>query len=134
MCVNDLSPIPPPSVTHNWYSPSEGITLDTLTFGSYEYGAVGDGGKLEVKSFYESALNNRKLESEHSIKIIDPKEIILKKVIGEGNFGRVWGGKWRVTNVAVKEFVFAQAAISGKSTMKTDIVEEVSASPHVEQP
>jgi len=106
---------------------SDGITLDTLTFGNYSgYDSLSmndlEGG---VENYYESALHSRRIESEHSIKLIEPKEIVLIKVIGEGNFGRVWRGRWRVTNVAVKEFVFAQTAVTGKSKLKKEIIEEI---------
>jgi hypothetical protein len=32
----------------------------------------------------------------------------ITQIIGEGSFGRVWSGMWRSSQVAVKEFVFAQ--------------------------
>jgi serine/threonine protein kinase len=57
--------------------------------------------------------------------IIDPQEIFLQRIIGEGTFGRVWSAKWRSAGVAVKEFVFAQAAVAGKSLMQQEIVEEI---------
>mmetsp|Transcript_46493 Transcript_46493/g.86722 ORF Transcript_46493/g.86722 Transcript_46493/m.86722 type:complete len:813 (-) Transcript_46493:2001-4439(-) len=41
--------------------------------------------------------------------LIDPSEIVLHHVIGEGSFGRVWSAQWQSSQVAVKEFVFAQA-------------------------
>jgi hypothetical protein len=37
---------------------------------------------------------------------------------GEGSFGRVWSATWRASQVAVKEFVFAQAALSGNTSDK----------------
>jgi serine/threonine protein kinase len=57
--------------------------------------------------------------------MIDPAEVILSKIIGEGSFGRVWSGKWRNNSVAVKEFVFAQAALIGGSQHVSSIVEEI---------
>ena len=59
------------------------------------------------------------------ITLIDPKEIVLQRIIGEGTFGRVWVAKWRSSQVAVKEFVFAQAAVMGRSTQRKEIIEEV---------
>ncbi|EED88703.1 hypothetical protein THAPSDRAFT_264122, partial [Thalassiosira pseudonana CCMP1335] len=57
--------------------------------------------------------------------LIDPQEIILHRIIGEGSFGRVWSAKWGNSSVAVKEFVFAQAAVAGKSRQQQAIVEEI---------
>ena len=57
--------------------------------------------------------------------MIDPKDIVLHRIIGEGSFGRVWAASWRTSHVAVKEFVFAQAAVSGGSAQKRDIIEEI---------
>lgn len=50
---------------------------------------------------------------------------MLSKIIGEGSFGRVWSGHWRNNGVAVKEFVFAQAAIEGGSLQRSSIIEEI---------
>jgi len=44
--------------------------------------------------------------------LIEPSEIVLQHIIGEGSFGRVWAAQWRSSRVAVKEFVFAQAAVA----------------------
>ena len=46
-------------------------------------------------------------------------------IIGEGSFGRVWSAMWQSSQVAVKEFVFAQAAVSGGSNQRRDIIEEI---------
>ena len=42
-----------------------------------------------------------------------------------GTFGRVWRADWRSSKVAVKEFVFAQAAVVGKSSQQREIIEEI---------
>jgi serine/threonine protein kinase len=57
--------------------------------------------------------------------LIDPQQIFLQRIIGEGTFGRVWSARWRSASVAVKEFVFAQAAVAGRSSMRQAIVEEI---------
>lgn len=57
----------------------------------------------------------RHLPSHEFLLIIDPSEVILSKVIGEGSFGRVYSGFWRNNVVAIKEFIFAQSAIVGGS-------------------
>ena len=44
--------------------------------------------------------------------LIDPSEITLRHVIGEGSFGRVWSATWQSSDVAVKEFTLAQARVS----------------------
>ncbi|CAM9482831.1 unnamed protein product [Ectocarpus fasciculatus] len=67
----------------------------------------------------------RHLMKGHNLNIINPKEIMLHKIIGEGSFGRVWSGHWRSSSVAVKEFVFAQAAISGGSLQRNELIEEI---------
>jgi serine/threonine protein kinase len=51
--------------------------------------------------------------------------VILHRIIGEGTFGRVWSAKWGSSSVAVKEFVFAQAAVAGRSRQQQAIVEEI---------
>ena len=35
------------------------------------------------------------------LNIINPKEIVLHKIIGEGSFGRVWSGRWRSSRVSL---------------------------------
>ncbi|KAJ1456627.1 kinase-like domain-containing protein [Pelagophyceae sp. CCMP2097] len=57
--------------------------------------------------------------------MIDPSEIVLHHVIGEGSFGRVWAATWQSSQVAVKEFVLAQAAFAGGSFQRRDIIEEI---------
>jgi len=67
----------------------------------------------------------RHLPVQEYLLMIDPKEIVLSTVIGEGSFGRVWSGRWVRNDVAVKEFVFAQAAIEGNSLQRGSIIEEI---------
>ncbi len=79
----------------------------------------------EFKKCFEKAMKARHLPTHESLLIINPKEISLSKIIGEGSFGRVWSGQWRNNAVAVKEFVFAQAAIVGESIDRMNLVEEI---------
>eukprot|EP00980_Cylindrotheca_fusiformis_P012670 scaffold3103_cov136-Cylindrotheca_fusiformis.AAC.8 len=93
-----------------------GISLDTLT-----YGAI----NADMTDAYKRAMQTRYVSQPHLLTIIDPQQIFLQKIIGEGTFGRVWSARWRSASVAVKEFVFAQAAVAGKSAMQQEIVEEI---------
>lgn len=94
----------------------KGISLDTLT-----YGAI----NADMTESYKRAMETRYVQQPHLLTIIDPQQIFLQKIIGEGTFGRVWSARWRSASVAVKEFVFAQAAVAGKSAMQQEIVEEI---------
>jgi serine/threonine protein kinase len=95
----------------------KGISLDTLTYSHEQNTTVADA--------YHRAMSNRFVEHPHLLTLIDPQEVILHRIIGEGTFGRVWSAKWGSSGVAVKEFVFAQAAIAGKSMQQQAIVEEI---------
>lgn len=95
----------------------KGISLDTLTYSAVE--------NTNVAEAYQRAMRTRFVQHPHLLTLIDPQEIILHRIIGEGTFGRVWSAKWRSSSVAVKEFVFAQAAVAGKSTMQNEIIEEI---------
>jgi serine/threonine protein kinase len=95
----------------------KGISLDTLTYSHVQNTNVADA--------YHRAMSNRFVEHPHLLTLIDPQEVILHRIIGEGTFGRVWSAKWGSSGVAVKEFVFAQAAIAGKSMQQQAIVEEI---------
>jgi serine/threonine protein kinase len=95
----------------------KGISLDTLTYSAIENSNITDA--------YQRAMKTRYVQHPHLLTIIDPQEIFLQRIIGEGTFGRVWSAKWRSASVAVKEFVFAQAAVAGKSSMQQEIVEEI---------
>lgn len=80
---------------------------------------------VDFRASFERAMQARHLPSHESLLIIDPREVILKKSIGEGSFGRVWSGYWRNNAVAIKEFVFAQAAIVGGSVDRNNIIDEI---------
>lgn len=95
----------------------KGISLDTLTYSALE--------NTNITDAYQRAMKTRYVQHPHLLTIIDPQEIFLQRIIGEGTFGRVWSAKWRSASVAVKEFVFAQAAVAGKSSMQQEIVEEI---------
>ena len=95
----------------------KGISLDTLTYSALENSSITDA--------YQRAMKIRYVQHPHLLTIIDPQEIFLQRIIGEGTFGRVWSARWSTASVAVKEFVFAQAAVAGKSSMQQEIVEEI---------
>jgi len=95
----------------------KGISLDTLTYSALE--------NTNITDAYERAMKTRYVQHPHLLTIIDPQQIFLQRIIGEGTFGRVWSANWRSSSVAVKEFVFAQAAVAGKSSMQQEIVEEI---------
>eukprot|EP00602_Paraphysomonas_sp_CaronLab_P007860 CAMPEP_0185032518 /NCGR_PEP_ID=MMETSP1103-20130426/20669_1 /TAXON_ID=36769 /ORGANISM="Paraphysomonas bandaiensis, Strain Caron Lab Isolate" /LENGTH=964 /DNA_ID=CAMNT_0027568451 /DNA_START=200 /DNA_END=3094 /DNA_ORIENTATION=+ len=80
---------------------------------------------IDLRQCFAKATQARHLTTNETLVMIDPKEIILSKIIGEGSFGRVWSGVWRNNNVAVKDFVFAQAALTGGSQHVNSIVEEI---------
>ena len=54
----------------------------------------------EFRLRFEKAMEARHLNKVHSLNIINPKEIMIHTVIGEGNFGRVWSGRWRGSSVS----------------------------------
>ena len=95
----------------------KGFSLDTLTYSAVESSSI-----MEA---YTRAMQTRYVHHPNLLTIIDPQEIFLQRIIGEGTFGRVWSARWRSASVAVKEFVFAQAAVAGKSSMQQQIVEEI---------
>lgn len=95
----------------------KGFTLDTLTYSALE--------NTNIMEAYHRAMETRYVQHPHLLTIIDPQEIFLQRIIGEGSFGRVWSARWRSASVAVKEFVFAQAAVAGRSSMQQEIVEEI---------
>ena len=95
----------------------KGISLDTLTYSAVESSSVADS--------YQRAMRTRFVDHPHMLTIINPAEIVLHRIIGEGTFGRVWSARWKSSSVAVKEFVFAQAAVAGRSSMQTAIVDEI---------
>ena len=95
----------------------KGFTLDTLTYSAME--------NTSMVEAYNRAMHTRYVHHPNLLTIIDPQEIFLQRIIGSGTFGRVWSARWRSASVAVKEFVFAQAAVAGKSSMQQKIVEEI---------
>jgi Protein tyrosine and serine/threonine kinase len=95
----------------------KGFSLDTLTYSTME--------NTNIMDAYQRAMKTRYVHHPNLLTIIDPQEIFLQRIIGEGTFGRVWSAKWRTASVAVKEFVFAQAAVAGKSSQQQQIVEEI---------
>lgn len=99
------------------HSQLKGISLDTLTDSHMNNSHIMDA--------YHRAMKTRYVQHPHLLTIIDPQEIFLQRIIGEGTFGRVWSARWRSAGVAVKEFMFAQAAVAGKSSMQQEIVEEI---------
>ena len=96
---------------------AKGISLDTLTYSAVQ--------NTNVAEAYQRAMRTRFVQHPHLLTLIDPQEIILHRIIGEGTFGRVWSARWRSSSVAVKEFVFAQAAVAGKSQQQNVIMEEI---------
>jgi hypothetical protein len=99
------------------------IPLGTLDSGS-GVGFRVDG--VDFKQCYEHAMRARELPVlGNSLLMINPNEVVLARVIGEGSFGRVWSGHWRNDHVAVKEFVFAQAAVVGGSVEKYRLIQEI---------
>lgn len=94
-----------------------GFSLDTLTNSSMD--------TSNILAAYNRAMETRHVKHRNLLTIINPQEIFLHRVIGEGQFGRVWSARWGTASVAVKEFVFAQAAVAGRSTMREQIVEEI---------
>lgn len=95
----------------------QGFTLDTLTYSAME--------NTSMVEAYNRAMHTRYVHRPNLLTVIDPQEIFLQRIIGSGTFGRVWSARWRSASVAVKEFVFAQAAVAGKSSMQQKIVEEI---------
>ena len=97
----------------------DGISLATLTGDTHNQFDV------EFGDAYRAAMKARHLRDAHALVLIDPAEIVLRDVIGEGSVGRVWAATWQSSEVAVKEFVLAQAAFAGGSLQRRDIVEAI---------
>lgn len=115
ICNRNLSQTVFPFLSGN--SQLKGISLDTLSYSAGE--------NTNIMDAYHRAMKTRYVQHPHLLTIIDPQEIFLQRIIGEGTFGRVWSARWRSASVAVKEFVFAQAAVAGKSSMQQEIIEEI---------
>jgi len=112
LCNRQLSSKLFPCLGLGDFSRDEGIPLDTLSTSN-------------ITDAYKRAMKLRYVEQPHLLTIIDPQEIFLQRIIGEGTFGRVWSARWKSSSVAVKEFVFAQAAVIGRSSMQQQIIEEI---------
>ncbi|KAH8070043.1 protein kinase [Aureococcus anophagefferens] len=102
-----------------------GISLQTLSYGfapdlDFEFSDA-----YERDGAAPSRKRARHLANRHALVMIDPSEIVLRDVIGEGSFGRVWSASWQSSEVAVKEFVLAQAAFAGGAMHRRDIIEEI---------
>ena len=74
--------------------------------------------KLEemVKDWYGVPENQFKIADEFKISQITSNQIEFEKMVGQGSFGQVWKGKWRETNVAIKQV--KQETIDEKSKKK----------------
>ena len=94
-----------------------GISLDTLTYSAIK--------NTNMNDIYQRAMKVRCVPNPHFLQLIDPQDIFLHRIIGEGTFGRVWSASLHSASVAVKEFVFAQAAVAGKSAQQNEIIEEI---------
>jgi serine/threonine protein kinase len=95
----------------------DGISLDTLTYSAIK--------NTDMNEVYQRAMKVRCVPNPLMLQLIDPQDIILHRIIGEGTFGRVWSARLNSASVAVKEFVFAQAAVAGKSAHQNEIIEEI---------
>lgn len=73
-----------------------GISLTTL---AGPHGLM-SGADAEFRLHFDRAMQARHLMKGHNLNIINPKEIMLHKIIGEGSFGRVWSGRWRSSGVS----------------------------------
>jgi len=101
---------------------TRGTSLAEMASYYSSYGKVDEGNMAEA---YERAMQARHLWNKSNLPVLDPTEIVLESVIGEGSFGRVWRGTWRHSAVAVKEFVFAQAAVKGNSKQRDELLQEI---------
>jgi len=90
-----------------------GIRLDTLAY------------SVSVNDAYQIAMRNRCVQSANQLPMIDPSTITLHRIIGQGTFGRVWSAGYYSSSVAVKEFVFAQAAVAGHSSQQESIIQDI---------
>jgi len=94
-----------------------GIPLDTLS-----YNGIEDSNIMEA---YRRAMAIRYVHTPNPLTLINSKDIMLYRIIGEGSFGRVWSAKWGASTVAVKEFPFAQAAVAGRSMQQQEIIDSI---------
>ncbi len=98
-----------------------GVKLTTLMGGNNMMWKM----ENDIKQRFNKAMQARHLWKVNTLNAVNPKEIILHHVVGEGSYGRVWSGIWKNSPVAVKEFVFAQAVIRGSSLRKNEFIEEI---------
>lgn len=94
-----------------------GIPLDTLS-----YNAIEDSNIMDA---YRRAMAIRYVHTPNPLTLINSKDIMLFRIIGEGSFGRVWSARWGTAIVAVKEFPFAQAAVTGRSMQQQEIIDSI---------
>lgn len=85
----------------------------------------GHNSTVDLESCYHRAMRARHIRATGSLQFLSSNEITLDHIIGQGSFGRVWCGKYKTANVAVKEFVLAQAAVVGGSVDRIRIIEEI---------
>lgn len=100
----------------------QGTTEDTTQIPLVALGGRND---IDLQQCFRNALKSRHLTHCDNLQVIPTDEVVLQNVIGEGTFGRVWSALRRNSDVAVKEFAFAQAAISGGSQHINELIEEI---------
>ena len=93
------------------------ISLSVLTGGMKS--------KIDLEKCFENAMRARHIRFRESLMTIRSDDITLTRIVGEGSYGRVWAARWRSEPVAVKEFVFAQAALLGGSLQTSELIEEI---------
>ena len=77
---------------------TDGEGEDTNLLGGIQLKTLAGGGgvdSIDFRACVERAMLARHLPSAESLLIVNPKEVVLSKIIGEGSFGRVWSGHWR---------------------------------------
>ncbi len=85
----------------------------------------GKSSQVDLEACFQRAMRARHMPAHTSLSFIDTDDIHLRSIIGQGSFGRVWSAVYRNNHVAVKEFVFAQAAVAGGSIEKHKLIEEI---------
>lgn len=81
-----------------------GIPLKTLSGGaSYS---------VDFRECFERAMKARHLPTHESLLMINPKEIVLSKIIGEGSFGRVWNGQVTMITISLLCFFISTVLFS----------------------
>jgi serine/threonine protein kinase len=106
--------------------PHDNLFVEDTNLNYIPLTALGWRDDIDLQQCYRNALISRHLTHCDSLSVIPTDEILLHNIIGEGTFGRVWNALRRNTDVAVKEFVFAQAALSGGGSQQiNEIIEEI---------